>query len=93
MRRVVIVAALAAASVGCATPIILEHPSTRQRVDCTREAERLVYDAPPVSLGTDVPWPLRGSPMVRAYDLEQQCTGELLREGYVCVSGCTTPPQ
>jgi hypothetical protein len=88
MRRVVLVAVLAMTVAGCITPIVLENPTTRERVNCTLEAERLAYGAPNPSTGTDVPWSLRPSPTLTAFDLEQQCAGSLLSAGFVCVSGC-----
>lgn len=92
MRRVVILAALALAAGGCVTPVVLEDPATKKRVNCTFEAERLAYSGPAYDTGFDVPQMRRGSPPIRAFDIEQQCTGSLLREGYICVSGCKTPP-
>jgi len=94
MRRIGVLQALAILLIAaaCATPVVLQHPATGQRVSCTMEAQRLAYDAPGPGVGTDVPWPRRGSPPLRAFDLEQRCAGELLSEGFVCVSGCTTPP-
>jgi hypothetical protein len=93
MRRVHVLAIVAVVAAGCVTPVVLENPATRQRVNCTVEAERLAYDAPDPSTGTDVPWPRRPSPTLTAFDLEQQCAGNLLREGFVCVVGCSTPPR
>ena len=78
---------------GCATAVVLESPTTKARVDCTAEAQHIAYDVPTPGTGTDVPYFQRGSPTVRAFDLEQQCAGTLLREGFVCVSGCVTPPR
>ena len=92
MRSVELIAVMVFASAGCVTPVVLEHPATRERVDCTLEAERLAYGTPNPGPGTDVPWRRPASPTVQAYDIERQCTGQLLREGFVCVTGCTTPP-
>jgi hypothetical protein len=89
MRRVGIAAVLALAVTGCVTPVVLENPTTQERVNCTVEAERLAYGAPNPSTGTDVPWS-RPSPTLTAFDLEQQCAGSLLNAGFVCLSGCTT---
>jgi hypothetical protein len=91
MRGVTIAAVLAFAVAGCAAPVVLQHPSTREIVDCTLEAQRLAYGAPTPSLGTDVPWSSPGPPTLLAFDFEQQCAGTLLNAGYVCLSGCTTP--
>ena len=91
MRTVGLILAMALASAGCAAPVVLENSVTRERVDCTREAERLAYGTPSPGPGTDVPWPRRATPTVQAYDIERQCAGQLLREGFVCVTGCTTP--
>lgn len=93
MRGPVLIAVLIVAVVGCATPVVLEDPATRRRVDCTLEAQRLAYEAPDPSIGTDVPWTQRAAPPVTAFDLEQRCIGTLLREGFVCVSGCRTTPR
>ena len=84
---------LAMTVAGCVTPIVLENPATRERVNCTLEAERLAYGAPDPSTGTGVPWSRRPSPTLQAFDLEQQCAGSLLSTGFVCVSGCPTPPR
>ena len=86
-------AALAVTVAGCATPVVLEHPATGARVNCTLEADRPEFDMPTSSTGADVPWPRRASPPLRAFDLEQQCAGRLLREGFVCVIGCTALPR
>lgn len=79
------------AAAGCATPMILENPATRQRVNCTLEAERLSYETPTTDIGTEVPQPQRPPAALTAFDLEQQCVGNLLREGFVCVAGCNAP--
>lgn len=95
MRRVTLAAAVGALAVaGCVTPIVLENPVTRERVNCTVEAERLAYGAPPTGTGTDVPWSReRPTPTLAAFDLEQQCAGALLNAGFVCVSGCSAAPR
>ncbi len=85
------VALVVVIAAGCVTPVVLEDPVTRRRVNCTLEAERLAYDVPSSSTGADVPWPQRASPTLTAFDLEQQCAGNLRREGFVCVAGCSTP--
>lgn len=74
---------------GCAPSVVLENPVTKQRVDCTREAERLVAAVPPnESTGKDVPRPQVMSPEMVRFEYERQCRGNLEREGFVCVSGC-----
>ena len=83
---------LVAAAAGCVTPVILEDPTTRRRVNCTVEADRLAYGAPVSDTGGEVPRP-RPSPTLTAFDLQQQCVGNLLREGFVCVAGCAAPPR
>lgn len=93
MRRVGLAAVLAMTVAGCITPIVLENPVTRERVNCTLEAERLAYGAPNPSTGTDVPWTQLPSPTLQAFDLEQQCAGSLQGAGFVCVSGCRTAPR
>lgn len=93
MRRIGIAAVLAMSLVGCVTPVVLENPTTREVVNCTVEAQRLAYDAPAPGPGTDVPWSQRASPTLQAFDLEQECAGSLLGAGFVCRSGCTTPPR
>ena len=93
MRRVALAAVLAMTVAGCVTPIVLENPATRERVNCTIEAERLAHGAPNPSTGTDVPWSQPASPTLQAFDLEQQCVGSLLNAGFVCVSGCPTAPR
>lgn len=93
MRRMGLAAVLAMIVAGCVTPIVLENPVTRERVNCTLEAERLAYGAPNPSTGTDVPWTHRPSPTLQAFDLEQQCIGSLLSGGFVCVTGCPTAPR
>jgi len=87
-----IVAALALGIAGCVTPVVLENPATSERVNCTLEAERLVYGAANPSPGTDVP-SQRPVPAFTAFDIEQQCVGTLLNAGYVCLSGCRAPAQ
>jgi hypothetical protein len=93
MRRVGLAAVLAITVAGCVTPIVLENPVTRERVNCTLEAERLAYGAPDPSTGTGVPWSQAGSPTLQAFDIERQCAGSLLNAGFVCVSGCPTAPR
>jgi hypothetical protein len=93
MRTLELVVVVAISVAGCAAAVVLEDPATKARVNCTAEAQRVAYDAPDPSPGTDVPSFPRGSSTVRAFDLEQQCAGTLLREGFVCVSGCVTPPR
>jgi hypothetical protein len=91
MRSLHVLAIVAVVAAGCVTPVVLEDPLTHRRVNCTLEAERLAYDAPNTSTGADVPWPQRASPTLTAFDLEQQCVGFLVREGFVCVTGCPPP--
>jgi hypothetical protein len=74
---------------GCAPSVVLENPVTKQRVDCTLEAERLAAFVPlNESTGTDVPQTQVMSPEMVRFDYEHQCRGNLEREGFVCVSGC-----
>jgi len=91
MRWPPLVALLAITSAGCVTPVVLEDPVTGRRVNCTLEADRLAYDVPDSSTGADVPWPKLASPTLTAFDLEQRCVGALRRDGFVCVTGCSTP--
>ena len=93
MHALGVVVAVAITVTGCAGAVVLENPATKVRVNCTGEAQRIADDAPNPSIGTDVPYFPRGSSTVRAFDLERQCAGTLLREGFVCVSGCVTPPR
>jgi hypothetical protein len=93
MPRVGLAVVLAVILAGCVTPIVLEHPVTRERVNCTLEAERLAYGAPNPSTGTDVPRMRLASPTLQAFDLEQQCAGSLLSDGFVCVTGCSPTPR
>jgi hypothetical protein len=85
----VLAAALATATTGCAASVILENPTTKQRVNCTAEAIRLSQMVPPSeSTGKDVPRYEPVSPPIARFDYERQCLGNLRREGFVCVSGC-----
>jgi hypothetical protein len=88
-RRALALALIALGAAGCAPSVVLENPVTRQRVDCTVQAERLAGAVPPdESTGKDVPrTPLMSPQMVR-FDYERQCRGNLEREGFRCVSGC-----
>jgi hypothetical protein len=91
MRRVGIAFVLAALVAGCVTPIVLENPATSERVNCTLEAQQLAY-VPGPGPGTDVPR-TRSVPALTAFDLEQQCAGSLLNDGFVCLSGCQNLPR
>ena len=93
MRRVGIVALLGTLVAGCVTPIVLENPATSERVNCTVEAERLVYGAPNPGPGTDVPQATRPAPTLTAFDLERQCAGTLMDAGFVCLTGCRDLPR
>jgi len=85
----VVAAVMTLAANGCAPSVILENPVTKQRVDCTREAEVLAYTVPTdESTGTDVPRLQTISPDMARFEYERQCRGNLEREGFVCVSGC-----
>jgi hypothetical protein len=92
MRLVGIAVVLATLVAGCVTPIVLENPATSERVNCTLEAEQLAYAAPNPGPGTDVPR-TRSVPALTAFDLERQCAGSLLSDGFVCVSGCQNLPR
>ncbi len=91
-RSVVIAVAsgLLLAAAGCATPVVLEQPATKERVNCTEEAMRAA--AAPTGVfgrtGHDVPHGEQIAPGALRNDYEQQCMGTLKEEGYVCVSGC-----
>jgi hypothetical protein len=87
MRRLGIAVGLAALVAGCVTPVVLENPATSERVNCTLEAERLAYTTAQPGPGTDVPRK-RSTPTLTAFDLERQCAGSLMNEGFVCLSGC-----
>ena len=91
MRVVGIAVVLATLVAGCVTPVVLENPATSERVNCTLEAEQLAY-APDPGPGTDVPR-TRSVPALTAFDLEQQCAGSLLGDGFVCLSGCQNLPR
>lgn len=81
-----LLAALAPA--GCAAPVVLEHPITRERVDCTQAAQRLAVSGAPGRTGTDVPRRDDIGVSFRDFDYARQCAGALQQEGFVCVSGC-----
>jgi len=86
---VVMAAGAATVTSGCGAPLILEHPTTRQRVNCTAEAARLAQSVVPSdSTGKDVPRHEPISPSMTRFDYERQCEGNLIRDGFVCVSGC-----
>jgi hypothetical protein len=87
MRGLGIAVGLALLVAGCVTPVVLENPATSERVNCTVEAERLAYATQEPGPGTDVPRK-RPAPTLTAFDLEQQCAGSLINEGFVCLSGC-----
>src|SRR2546423_4119396 len=44
MRRLLVLALAVLTSAGCVTPVVLEDPVTRKRVNCTLEARRMAYD-------------------------------------------------
>ena len=93
MRKLVLgvgmAALVAAATGGCGAPLILENPTTKQRVNCSAEAARLGQSVVPSdSTGKDVPRSEPISPSMTRFDYERQCKGNLEREGFVCVSGC-----
>jgi hypothetical protein len=84
-----LVIALATVTAGCGAAVILENPTTKQRVNCTAEALRLSQMVPPGdSTGKDVPRYEPISPSTTRFEYERQCQGNLKREGFVCVSGC-----
>ena len=92
MRLVGIAVVLVALVAGCVTPVVLENPATSERVNCTLEAEQLAYAAPNPGPGTDVPR-TRFVPALTAFDLERQCAGSRLSDGFVCLSGCENLPR
>jgi hypothetical protein len=73
---------------GCAAPIVLEHPVTRERVNCTEDAQRLAVLHLPRQTGTDVPRRDDIGPVFREFDYVRQCAGRLQEEGFICISGC-----
>jgi hypothetical protein len=75
---------------GCATPVVVQHPATNERVNCTAEAIREARSPSGVfgRTGHDVPRVEEIAPGARQADYEQQCEGRLKEEGYQCVSGC-----
>jgi hypothetical protein len=81
-----LLAALAAA--GCAAPVVLEHPLTRERVNCTEAAQRLARGGLPRQTGTDVPRRDDIGVSFRDFDYVRQCAGRLQEEGFACISGC-----
>jgi len=87
--RALALAASVIMTAGCGAPLILEHPATKQRVNCTAEAQRLAQSAVPGdSTGKDVPRSDAMSPAMMRFDYQRQCEGNLKRDGFVCVSGC-----
>ncbi len=89
-RALALAVLIAAATAGCGAPLILENPTTKQRVNCSAEAERLIAQSvlPSDSTGKDVPRYDPISPAAKRFDYERQCKGNLEHEGFVCVSGC-----
>jgi hypothetical protein len=87
---VVFTAAALLHAAGCATPVVLVHPVTKERVNCTAEAIRDTRAPSGVfgRTGHDVPRTDEIAPGARQADYEQQCAGRLKQEGYTCVSGC-----
>jgi hypothetical protein len=73
---------------GCAAPVVLEHPVTRERVNCTEAAQRLAAGGIPRQTGTDVPRRDDVGPSFRDFDYVRQCAGQAQEEGFVCLSGC-----
>jgi hypothetical protein len=73
---------------GCAAPVVMEHPVTRQRVNCTEAAQRLAVSGLPRPTGTDVPRRDDIGVPFRNFDYERQCAGQAQEEGFVCISGC-----
>lgn len=75
---------------GCATPVVLENPATKERVNCTTEAIRAAAQPPGLfgMTGHDVPRREEIAPAARQADYERQCVGTLKEEGYLCISGC-----
>jgi hypothetical protein len=73
---------------GCAAPVVLEHPVTRERVNCTEAAERLAARAAPERTGTDVPRRDDIGVAFRDFDFVRQCAGSLEEQGFICRSGC-----
>jgi hypothetical protein len=82
----IVLVALTAA--GCAAPVVLEHPVTRERVNCTAVAQRLAASAIPRQTGTDVPRRDDIGVSFRDFDYERQCAGQAQQEGFICISGC-----
>jgi hypothetical protein len=80
-----LVLALAA---GCAAPVVLEHPVTGERVNCTEAAQRLAVGGIPRQTGTDVPRQDDVGASFRDFDYVRQCAGQAREEGFVCLSGC-----
>lgn len=74
---------------GCAAPpLIFEHPASRQRVDCTAQAERLAARQGDERARGYGP-PRRETPAhLRAWDYKHRCAAEMTGAGFVCVSGC-----
>jgi len=77
-----------AAAAGCAAPVVLEHPVTRERVNCTVAAQRLAASTIPRQTGTDVPRRDDVGASFRGFDYERQCAGQAQEEGFICISGC-----
>jgi hypothetical protein len=78
---------VALTAAGCAAPVVLEHPVTRERVNCTVAAQRLAAGAIPRQTGTDVPRRDDVGVSFRDFDYERQCAGQAQQEGFICISG------
>ena len=79
---------VALATAGCAAPVVLEHPVTHERVNCTDAAQRLAVSGTAGKTGTDVPRRDDIGVSFRDFDYVRQCAGSLREEGFVCISGC-----
>jgi hypothetical protein len=74
--------------VGCGGPLVMENPTTGERVDCTTAAMSVTPTSEFSDTGKGVPQKTEVAPGLQEYDYERRCAAELKREGFVCVAGC-----
>ncbi len=92
IRRGAGVAAAVLLLAGCTTAVVMRNPATGETVDCTARAAAAVPPRDPLATGRgNVPAAPAPTPTAIMFDHVHRCTAMLMREGWVCQSGCPTP--
>jgi hypothetical protein len=86
MRDIVLLGGIVLVVAGCVAPVIYQHPTTGQLVNCTAYASQMVGYQPAYTMGAAIGAGLAEGMMKGIH--EASCAQSMRQAGFVCISGC-----